>query len=182
MIKKKLSSEFTKIEYFSVAHVDLRRHPRMSSDGFTFIEILITLAIIGILFIPVMQMFSFSVSSSTSTRDLITALNLGKWGMERMKNLSVTKKELTEMGDLIYPSQDKEPLEINNTKWRIVREIFEGTDPLEVRVHVYSVTKLELERYQTEGFQYGQEDEMKPLVTLVTLVEDFHWEVVENIQ
>jgi prepilin-type N-terminal cleavage/methylation domain-containing protein len=133
--------------------------------GFTFIELLITLAIIAVLFVPVMQLFSHSLSSTSFSQDLISATNLAKWEMERLKNLNVTKKQLKQMGDSIYPPPAEEPLLMNKTKWRIERKIMQDSDPLEVRVSV---------------FYDGQPT--KPVVTLVTLIEDMFWEEIRPLR
>ncbi len=131
----------------------------MKDKGFTYIELLITLAIIAVLFIPIMQLFSHVLYSTGSSQELITATNLAKWQMERTKNLNLTKEQLKNMGDSIYPGPGEEPLEMNHASWRIERQIVENADPLEVRVLVY---------------RDGEPD--KPIVTLVTLIEDFTWE------
>ena len=129
--------------------------------AFTYIELLITLAIIAILFIPMMQLFSHSLHSIVVSQDLITATNLARWEMERVKNLNMTKTQLREAGDLIYPSLKDEPLEMNNAKWRVRKEILKESDPLEVRI---------------SAFRDGEPD--RPIVTLVTLIEDMTWEEV----
>jgi len=129
--------------------------------GFTYIELLITLAIIGVLFVPVMQLFSHSLYSTGESQDLITATNLAKWEMERVKNLALTKQQLRKAGDSIYPGAGQEPLEMNHMKWRIERKIIPEKDPLEVRVSAYH-----------DG------EPANPLVTLVTLIEDMTWEEI----
>ncbi|MFH1846801.1 MAG: type II secretion system protein [Candidatus Omnitrophota bacterium] len=148
----------------------------MKKQGFTYIELLVTLAIIAVLFVPIMQLFSHSVYSASVSQDLVTAANLAKWQMERIKNLNYTKKKLKEMGNDIYPPMDQSPLEINGVKWRIKRvlivkteeEVAEEedglTEPLELRVEVY---------------REGEDD--APLVTLVTLIEDMFWAEIEAI-
>lgn len=132
--------------------------------AFTYIELLITLAIIAVLFVPIMQLFSNSLYSVSASQDLITAINLAKWEMERTKNLNVTNAQLKKIGDGIYPAQEEEPLEMNNAKWRIARDIMENSNPLEVRVHVY---------------HDGEPD--KPIITLVTLIEDMIWEEIRPL-
>lgn len=133
--------------------------------SFTYIELLITLAIIAVLFVPIMQLFSHSLYSTIASQDLITATNLAKWEMERTKNLNVTKAQLKQMGDSIYPAPEEKPLEMNNVKWRIKRDIIENSDPLEVRVSVY---------------HDGEPD--KPVVTLATLIEDMTWEEIRAVK
>lgn len=130
----------------------------MRKKSFTYVELLITLAIIGVLFIPVMQLFSHSLHSTGASGDIITATNLAKWEMEKIKNLNITKAQLEKIGDVVYPSLEEEPLELNNARWRIKREVMPGSSPLEVRVHVYRDRNLE-----------------DPIISLVTLVEDMYW-------
>jgi len=138
---------------------------RMRGSGFTYIELLVTLAIIAVLFVPIMQLFSHSLYSTGASQDLITATNLAKWEMEKTKNLNVTKIQLKEIGNSVYPALDKEPLEMNNMKWRIKREVIQESDPLEVRIHVYRNNQMEM-----------------PVMTLVTLIEDTTWEEISPIR
>ena len=132
--------------------------------GFTFIEILITLAVIGILFVPVMQLFSHSIYATADSLDLITATNLSKSEMERTLNMNLTKMQLKELGDQIFPPLDQPPMQVNHTLWRVRREFIEGSDPLEVRIHVYR-----------------DQNPQKDVVTLVTLIEDMMWESVKAV-
>ena len=134
------------------------------SKGFTFIEILMTLAVVGILFVPVMQLFSNSLYSTNHNQAMITAMNLAQSEIERTINLNLTKAQLQELGTQIVPPLDEKPLELNKSFWRMKRELIPDTDPLEVRVLVY---------------QEGHQD--KPLVTLVTLVEDMMWDSVKTV-
>lgn len=133
-----------------------------NSRAFTYIELLIALAIIAILFVPVMQLFSYSIYSSSVSQDKITAANLARWQMERLKNLNLTKEGLRRLGNETYPSMDQDPVEMNKLKWRIKRTIVIESDPLEVRISVC------------------RDKEENPLVTLVTLMEDTHWETVNS--
>lgn len=143
-------------------NVSLRAHSEAISTrcrgAFTFLEILITLCIIAVLFLPMMRLFSYALNSTTYSKELITATNLAKWQMERLKNIAVTKEQVRAMGNTVYPEENKPPLIVNNIPWRIKQIIKEG-DPLEVRVEVYR-------------------DKESPLMTLVTLIEDTIW--VEN--
>lgn len=169
---------FTPLE---ISNTEKRR--TKSLTGFTYIELLITLTIIAVLFVPIMQLFSYSLHASTTSQDLITATSLARWEMERIKNLNVTKERLSEIGDLMYPPIDEEPMELNEMLWRIKREIIKETDPLEVRVHVYPVREKKGvgEKGEiSEELTYDVQE--KPLVTLVTLFEDMHWEEVKPIQ
>lgn len=159
-------------------------NPKNPISAFTYIELLITLTIIAILFIPVMQLFSHSVQASSTSQDLMTATSLARWEMERIKNLNVTKEQLQEIGDLWHPPMSEEPIEMNEMKWRIKRQIIEGTDPLEVRVHVYSAGSVRETIKDEEGSAkvYVEFEEDKHLVTLVTLIENMFWEEIRPIK
>ena len=132
--------------------------------GFTFVEILITLALVAILFVPVMQLFSHAIYATADSLDLITATNLAKSEMERTLNLNLTKAQLRELGDQTFPPLKDPPLELNHTLWRVRREFIEGADPLEVRIHVYRDKTPE-----------------KDVAMLVTLIEDMMWESVKAV-
>lgn len=134
-----------------------------NKHAFTYIELLVALAIIAVFFVPVMQLFSYAVYSSSVSQDAITAANLARWQMERLKNLNLTKAGLLRLGNEIYPQMDEEPVKMNEVKWRIKRTVVFESEPLEVRISVC---------------RDGQE---KPLVTLVTLIEDMQWESVNSI-
>ncbi len=131
----------------------------MTKKGFTYAEILIALAVLAVLFVPMMQLFSQSLVSSSTTGVTITALNLAKWQMERIKNLNFTIDQLKETGDTYSPPLDEPPLELNNQKWRVLTDIDLDSDPLKVKVSVFLSEKLN----------------DKPLVELVTLLEDTTW-------
>ena len=133
--------------------------------AFTYIELLITLAIIAVLFVPTMQLFSHSLYATGASQELITATNLAKWEMERTKNLNVTEEQLKQLGDTVYPGPDEEPLEMNGLKWRVERKVIQESDPLEVRVMVYNDGSPE-----------------HHIVTLVTLIEDTIWEEIKPVK
>lgn len=126
--------------------------------GFTFVEILITLAITAVFFVPMMQLFSGAVYSVAISEEKVTAVNLARWEMERVKNLNITKTGLKKAGDLWTPELSEPPFEINNNKWRVLRRIKPESDPLEVSVEVYK-----------------SEDLKTPLASVVTLIEDNIW-------
>lgn len=132
--------------------------------GFTYIEVLITLAVMAVLFIPMMQLFSHGLFSAAISGERISAVNLARSEMERIKNRNLTKEQLRKEGDAWIPALEEEPLEINNAKWRIQRRIYPGSDPVHVSVQVYLSDNLN-----------------KPLVSLDTLFEDNLW-IVEEIK
>lgn len=148
----------------------------MSSNqrGFTFIEILMTLAIIAILFVPVMQLFSDSLFATTQSLEMITATNLAKSHMEKTINLNLTKTQLREQGEQFFPPLDQKAFEINGSRWRVKREPVEGTDPLEVRIHVFHAEDVESDPNLPQETQTNKK-EAKPVVSLVTLIEDTVW-------
>jgi prepilin-type N-terminal cleavage/methylation domain-containing protein len=143
--------------------------------GFTFVELLITLAVIAICFLPLMRMFSVSLEQAYQTSDLTTARYLAQEGMERVKNLGFTEAQLEDLGDVWEPALDKPPLELNGRYWRILRKIVKGTDPLEIRIQVYQVTS-----HPSTSLGAGQSPvTSKPIVEVVTLVEDLDWNPVQ---
>ena len=138
----------------------------MCSDrrGFTFIEILITISVVAVLFVPVMQLFSHSLFATDDNLELITATNLAKSEMERTINLNLTKEQLKLVGTQTFPPANQKPYDVNGTFWRVKREIVENTDPLEVRVFVYK-----------------ESEPGKSVVSLVTLIEDLMWTAVTPV-
>ena len=137
---------------------------RRRERGFTFIEILMTLTVIAVLFVPVMQLFSNALFSTTVNLESITAMNLAQSEMERTINLNLTTEQLKKAGDQVFPPEEEKPIEMNHQFWRVKREIVPDTEPLEVRVSVYK-----------------DEDPSKIFVTLVTLVEDLMWNSVKTV-
>jgi hypothetical protein len=126
--------------------------------AFTFIEILIALVVIAVLFIPMIQLFSNAIYAVTVSGEGITAVNLARWEMEKVRNLNVTKLGLKKIGDLWTPNLDEPPLEINQAKWRILRRVDLESDPLMIKVEVYREDNLK-----------------KPMASVATLVEDSIW-------
>lgn len=137
---------------------------KKKNSGFTFIELLITLAVIAIAFLPLMRMFSVSLEQAVAVSDLTTARYLAQEGMERLKNLGFTESQIASAGNTWNPSLNKAPLEINNRGWRVLRKVIKETDPLEVRIEVYRVTGNE-----------SAQPASKPVVQLAILIEDFDW-------
>ena len=133
---------------------------RKTQYGFTFIELLISLAVMAIAFLPLMRMFTGGLEQVYTIGDMDTARYLGKEGMEKLRNLNYTKAQIRDIGDLWEPGLNKPPLEINGRKWRILRKVLKETDPLEVRILVYREPRLA---------------DSKPIVELVTLIEDLEW-------
>jgi len=135
-------------------------------SGFSFIEILITLAVISVAFLPLMHMYSVCLEQTYVSGDMTTARYLAQEGMEKVKNSGFTEKQLVEMGDIWAPSLEDPPLVINGRKWRVKRRLIKGSDPLEVRIEVYQAVK-------------GRETLEGPVLELVTLLEDLDWASAE---
>lgn len=136
--------------------------------GFTFIELLMTLAIIAICFLPLMRMFSAALEASYSSNDLTIARYLAQEGMEKVKNLGFTESQLRALGDIWEPPLTEKPFEINKRKWRTLRKIVPESDPLQVQIQVHLVSGLQ-----------AIKDSDKPFVELVTLIEDLDWTTIE---
>lgn len=135
-----------------------------SKKAFTFIEVLITLVVIAICFLPLMRMFSVGLEQTYATSELIIARYLAQEGMERTKNLGFSEAQLADLGDVWQPALYEPALELNGKYWRILRKIVKGSDPLEVRIQVYQTTSQRVNKLTS-----------KPLVEVVTLIEDLDW-------
>jgi len=127
--------------------------------GFTYTEVLITLAVLAILFVPMMQLFSRALVSSSMAGDTMAALNLAKWQMERVKNLNFDTTRFKEIGSTYVPPLDEPAIELNGKKYRIYTDIDITSDPLKVKVSVFLDGRIQ----------------DKPIVELVTLLEDMTW-------
>lgn len=139
--------------------------------GFTLIEILITLSVMAICFLPLMRMFSASLEQVYASSDLTTARYLAAEGMEKLKNLGFTQAQMEDLGSVWEPAMGRPALELNHKNWRVLRKIMPGTDPLEVRIQVYQEPTMDTRR---KVFKDG-----KPVVELVTLIEDLDWTPIE---
>ena len=64
----------------------MRQGRKTNKNGFTFIEMLIALAIIGICFAPLSRMFMESVQETLYLGDMLTAMGLARREMEQVKN------------------------------------------------------------------------------------------------
>ena len=125
--------------------------------GFTFIEILVTLAVFGILFVPVMQLFSQGLDATVHSKALLTAVNLARWEAERTRNLGSDARLLKKEGDVTWPQAEEPAFPLNGTLWRIHRTLKLDSDPLEVTIEV------------------NREGQSKPMTTLVLLICDPVW-------
>lgn len=123
--------------------------------GFTYIEMLVVIALMALCFVPILQMFTQSMDEVQQYSDTGTALQLGRDAMESVKNLRFTEAQIESQGMVWIPPEKDPPLVVNGKSWRIRRTPVPRTDPLEIRVQVFRV-----------------EDAEHPVLELVSLTED----------
>ena len=124
-------------------------------NGFTFIEIIVAMTLIAVVFIPLMEMFTVAIENITLAKVMTTAINIGRQHMEMVKNLNLPEDRLRKLPkEQFFPPLNKPPMEINDTYWRVKRIIHQKSDPVKVDIYVY------------------EEGEAEPLFTLTTLFED----------
>ena len=141
---------------------------RNNRSAFTFIELLITLAVIAISFLPLMQMYSASLTQTVLTDDLTIAKFLAQEGMEKVKNMNFTKAQIKNIGDTWWPALEEPPIRLNDKTWRALRDIVESSDPLEIRIKVF----------KDEEIAQGVSG-VNPVLEVVTLFEDLEWSTQE---
>lgn len=110
--------------------------------GFTYIEMVITVVVITICFTPLLRMFSSSITEVAYAGDKLTALNLAREEIEKVKNLNFTEEQLFVLGSIVTPPKNEPPVRRNRAEWRIERVLKDGSDPLEVRVIVWREGKV----------------------------------------
>ena len=133
--------------------------------AFTYIELLIALAVVAVSFLPLMRMYTVSLEQAGFTDDLSAAKFLAQEGMEKVKNLNFTKAQLKDIGDVWWPTFGKPPHRLNKKTWRVLRDIVESTDPLEIRIKVF----------KDEDLSQGGAPRAKPVLEIATLFEDLEW-------
>ena len=101
-------------------------------SGFTFVELFITLVVLGAAVVPLMQLYATATEQVAYTDDLRTALDLAREEIEKLKNLALTEAQIKRIGNLVSP-----PITLNNAVWYTVRMIDPAASPLEVQVVVY---------------------------------------------
>ncbi|MEK6715037.1 MAG: type II secretion system protein [Candidatus Omnitrophota bacterium] len=133
-------------------------HNAQRKRAFTYIEMVITVVIIAICFVPLIRMFSTSIAEVVYAGDKLIALNLAREEMEKVKNLNLTEAQLLALGNRLNPPKSEPALKINKADWRIERVLKPDSDPLEVKVIVW---------HQAKAPQKALE--------LTTLIEDLEW-------
>lgn len=136
--------------YRSFALLRMTRH-----GGFTYIEMLVVVTLLALCFVPLLQMFAQSMDEVSQYSDLGTAIQLGRDGMEAVKNLRFTEEQIESQGTVWTPLEQEPPYDINGKQWRVKRTVVSGTDPLEVHIEVFRAQDLS-----------------HSIIELVTLVED----------
>ncbi|MCD4782158.1 MAG: type II secretion system GspH family protein [Candidatus Omnitrophica bacterium] len=137
---------------------------KINKNGFTFIELLMALALISIVFIPVMNMLSVALEQARVLSDLSTARTIAQEEMEKIKNLNFTVEQLIKQGDQWTPPLNQPGIKLNNSQWRALRHIQENKGPLKVWVKVYK-----------EGDLNQDLRLANPLIEFVTLCQDLNW-------
>lgn len=132
--------------------------PQYLSVGFTYIEMVITVVIIAICFVPLIRMFSTSINEVSYAGDKLTALNLAREEIEKIKNLNLTEAQLLALGNAVTPPKSEPALKRNNADWRIERILKPASDPLEVKVIVWRSALAP-----------------QKVLELTTLIEDLEW-------
>ncbi len=100
--------------------------------GFTFVEILLTLAILSICAVPLMRMFSTAVEQVGSVDEHRTAMDLGREEIEKIKTLALTEEQIKELGNVVNP-----PILLNKTVWFTARVVDPVATPLQVTVFIF---------------------------------------------
>ena len=111
-------------------------------SGFTYIEMLIVVMLVGLCFVPLLQMFVQSVDEVEQYSELGTALQLGREAMESVKNLRLTESQIAAQGVVWTPPEKEPPLVMDKQSWRVKRTAIQHTDPLEVHVEVFRTENL----------------------------------------
>ena len=150
--------------------------------GFTFIELLMALSLLSICFLPLMQMFSVSLKEMSLTDEVTTARYLAQEEMEKVKNLNLTVQQLKNYGSGWQPPLESPPLVLNGKSFRVLREVAENSDPLEIYVRVYKEEDVQFRsilkapKNADEKFLTPRpraEVKAKPIFEIATLISDF---------
>ena len=128
---------------------------KFNKTGFTYIEMLVVIALVALCFVPLLQMFVRSLEEVGQYSELGTATQVGREVLERLKNLRLVEAQIERAGTVWFPPQSDPPLIVNQKDWRVKQTPIPGTDPLEIHVEVFRAKDLK-----------------KPLLELSTLIED----------
>lgn len=129
------------------------RKPVRIRHAFTFIELMIAITLMAMAFFPVMSLFTTAIEHINLTSEMSTSLNLGREGMEMIRNLNLPVETLNEYPSYYYPPLKEEPILLNHKKWRIFTRIHKGTRPLQVDIQVISEPTKEVTLVLTTLFE-----------------------------
>lgn len=159
------------------------------SDGYTLVEILVAIAIMGIFFVAIFSIFSMVLRNSVISESRITATGLANQQLEMIRNLTYDDVATTEgwpQGDI--PSSQVKTL--NNINYTINTEVIYFDDPYDSLVPVdtlgsdFKKVKVEVtwDKYEsgtpvvlyTDVSPRGTEEEEQPGGVLSVQVFDYN--------
>jgi len=88
--------------------------------------------LVSICFVPMMKMFTSNLEEIAYMDDMHTAMYLAKEEIEKVKNLSLSLKQVKALGNVISPT-----IYLNKDRWRTARIIERASDPLKLTVYVF---------------------------------------------
>lgn len=116
---------------------------RHRQRGFTFIELLMTLLLIGITFVPMLNMFGHGLNLLNEARKHQTAIDLALEELDRIELEDLSSAELRALGTIEQPTR-----QIDGADWKVHRIITTGSDPLEMRIRVFMGEELEKPEFE----------------------------------
>jgi type II secretory pathway pseudopilin PulG len=129
-------------------------------QGFTLVEALLALTLLGITVVPLLQLYSSSLGELLAAEERSVAVSLAEREMERVRALGSDEARLRATGAVCEPPVGQLPERVGAASWRTCRALDAQSDPLELRVDVFRVAE------GRRGRPTGE-----PLFSLATLVE-----------
>ena len=111
---------------------------RLNKRGVSFIEILMMLLVLAVCIIPMINMFTSAMGETSFVDDKLTAIDLAREEVEKVKNLGLSKDQIKKIGNVVSP-----PIFLNRKIWRTARVVNADNEPLEVYVYVFQGDDLE---------------------------------------
>jgi len=134
--------------------------PPTNEAGFTLVEALLALTLLGITVVPLLQLYSASLGELLAAEERSVAISLAEREMERVRALGSDEARLRAGGAVCEPPVGQLPEQIGAANWRTCRALDAKSDPLELRIDVFRVA--ESKRGRPAG---------EPLFSMATLVE-----------
>ena len=131
-----------------------------SQSGFTLVEALLALTLLGVTVVPLLQLYSSSLGELLAAEERAVAISLAEREMERVRALGPDEARLRTAGAVCEPPVGKMPERVGAGSWRTCRALIDKSDPLELEVRVYRVAD------ERRGRPTGE-----PSFVLATLVE-----------